>query len=79
MKKQKETKPSLPADLSTEALAKAGQPTPSMQPVQSDKAHKPAQPFVFNKSVFTSPFAKGLKLKQDNRGKFFARTRRGSI
>lgn len=76
------SKPTLPLDLSTEALAKveasakAGQPP---QPTQSDKAHKPVIPFVFKKPPMASTFSKGSAIRQDNRGRFFARTRRGGI
>jgi len=54
---------------------------PTMPPKASTskKAHIPAVPVAFPRPVFTNPFARGLKIRQDNRGKFFARTRRGSI
>jgi len=68
MKKQKEIQP-----------LKSPKPLKPIVPPQSDKAHKPALPAAFQKPVFTNPFAKGFKIRQDGRGRFFARTRRGSI
>jgi hypothetical protein len=58
---------------------KPTQPIAPQPKIQSPKAHKPAPPITFQKPPLTNPFAKGWNLRQDNRGKFFARTRRGGI
>jgi len=68
MKRQKKTKPS-----------ESPKPLKPANPLQSIKAHKPALPVVFQKPTFTNPITKGFTIRQDNRGKFFARTRRGGI
>jgi hypothetical protein len=52
-------------------------PTSPPSPDKSDKAHKPALPIVFKKPQMNNPFAKGFKIRQDGKGQFFSRTRRG--
>lgn len=56
----------VPHEATTESLA-------------SNAGQKPVSPPAFPKPPRVPPFAQGVKIRQDNRSRFFSRTRRGSI